>query len=106
MPWGNGIVALRWNHLFSNKLFMNLTSTFSDSCERCTHFVQYKIEFTSKIMLSYIIISIVTNLSVVGVIFILFKFTQNYGVILLLSTLINTIQGCILWKIVKKIMNN
>ena len=30
MPWGNGIVALRWNHLFSNKLFMNLTSTFSD----------------------------------------------------------------------------
>ena len=57
-------------------------------------------------MLSYIIISIVTNLSVVGVIFILFKFTQNYGVILLLSTLINTIQGCILWKIVKKIMNN
>ena len=30
MPWGNGIAALRWNHLFSNKLFMNLTSTFSD----------------------------------------------------------------------------
>lgn len=30
MPWGNGIAALRWNHLFSNKLFMNVTSTFSD----------------------------------------------------------------------------
>ncbi len=30
MPWGNGIAALRWNHLFSNKLFMNLTTTFSD----------------------------------------------------------------------------
>ena len=30
MPWGNGIVALRWNHLFTNKLFMNVTSTFSD----------------------------------------------------------------------------
>lgn len=30
MPWGNGIVALRWNHLFSNKLFMNVTGTFSD----------------------------------------------------------------------------
>ena len=83
-----------------------LTFTFSDSCERCTHFVQYKIEFTSKIMLSYIIISIITNLSVVGVIFILFKFTQNYGLILLLSILLNTIQGCILWKIVKKIMNS
>ena len=30
MPWGNGIGALRWNHLFSNKLFMNLTATYSD----------------------------------------------------------------------------
>jgi hypothetical protein len=28
MPWGNGIAALRWNHLFSNKLFMNVTTTF------------------------------------------------------------------------------
>ena len=82
-----------------------LTSTFSDSCERCSQFVQYKIEFSSKIMLSYIIVSIVTNLSIIGVIYILFKFTQNYGLILLLSTLLNTIQGCILWKIVKKIMN-
>lgn len=30
MPWGNGIVAARWNHLFTNKLFMNVTSTFTD----------------------------------------------------------------------------
>ena len=30
MPWGNGIAALRWNHLFSKKLFMNLTGTVSD----------------------------------------------------------------------------
>lgn len=30
MPWGNGIVALRWNHLFSSKLFMNVTGTFTD----------------------------------------------------------------------------
>jgi hypothetical protein len=30
MPWGNGIAALRWNHLFTNKLFMNATTTFSD----------------------------------------------------------------------------
>jgi len=30
MPWGNGIAALRWNHLFSNKLFMNVTGTFTD----------------------------------------------------------------------------
>ena len=69
-------------------------------------FVQYKIEFSSKIMLSYIIISIITNLSIISVIFILFKFTKNYSLILLISTLFNTIQGCILWKTVKKIMNN
>lgn len=30
MPWGNAIAALRWNHLFSSKLFMNVTGTFTD----------------------------------------------------------------------------
>ena len=30
MPWGNGISALRWNHLFTSKLFMNVTGTFTD----------------------------------------------------------------------------
>ncbi len=30
MPWGNGIAALRWNHLFSSKLFMNVTATMTD----------------------------------------------------------------------------
>lgn len=30
MPWGNGIAAARWNHLFSSKLFMNVTTTFTD----------------------------------------------------------------------------
>ena len=37
MPWGNGIAALRWNHLFSSKLFMNLTATATD----------YKFQFIS-----------------------------------------------------------
>lgn len=30
IPWGNGISALRWNHLFSDKLFSNTTATFSN----------------------------------------------------------------------------
>jgi hypothetical protein len=30
MPWGNGIAALRWNHLFSSKLFMNVTGTYTN----------------------------------------------------------------------------
>jgi len=30
MPWGNGIAALRWNHLFNPKLFMNVSATFTD----------------------------------------------------------------------------
>ncbi|MBI3239676.1 MAG: TonB-dependent receptor, partial [Flavobacteriia bacterium] len=29
MPWGNGIVSLRWNHLFSSKLFMNVSATLT-----------------------------------------------------------------------------
>jgi hypothetical protein len=30
IPWGNGIASLRWNHLFSNKFFVNTTALFSD----------------------------------------------------------------------------
>jgi hypothetical protein len=30
MPWGNGIAALRWNHQFNSKLFMNTTATMTD----------------------------------------------------------------------------
>lgn len=30
MPWGNGIAALRWNHLFTSKLFLNTTLSVSD----------------------------------------------------------------------------
>jgi hypothetical protein len=30
MPWGNAIAALRWNHLFNPKLFMNVATTFTD----------------------------------------------------------------------------
>ena len=30
MPWGNAISAIRWNHIFNSKLFMNVTGTFTD----------------------------------------------------------------------------
>ena len=30
MPWGNGIMALRWSHIINEKLFMNVTSTLTD----------------------------------------------------------------------------
>ncbi len=30
MPWGNSTATLRWNHLFSNKLFMNTSVIFND----------------------------------------------------------------------------
>ncbi len=30
MPWGNAIAAIRWNHIFGPKLFMNVTGTFTD----------------------------------------------------------------------------
>lgn len=29
-PWGNATGSLRWNHLFSDKLFLNTTAIFSD----------------------------------------------------------------------------
>ncbi len=30
MPWGNTTGTFRWNHLFSDKLFMNLTGVYND----------------------------------------------------------------------------
>lgn len=30
IPWGNATTSLRWNHLFTNKLFMNVSGIFSD----------------------------------------------------------------------------
>ena len=30
MPWGNGIGSMRWNHIFSSKLFMNVTALYSN----------------------------------------------------------------------------
>lgn len=30
IPWGNATGSLRWNHLFSDKLFVNTTAIFSD----------------------------------------------------------------------------
>jgi hypothetical protein len=30
IPWGNATASLRWNHLFSDKLFLNTTAIFSD----------------------------------------------------------------------------
>ena len=82
-----------------------LTSTFSDTCERCSHFVQYKIEYNSKVMLFFIFICILANISILASVFILFKITKNYGLILLVSSILNIIEGSILWNIVKKIMN-
>ncbi len=30
IPWGNATSTIRWNHLFSNKLFMNVSGIYSD----------------------------------------------------------------------------
>ena len=30
VPWGNATASLRWNHLFSDKLFVNTTAVFTD----------------------------------------------------------------------------
>lgn len=30
IPWGNATATVRWNHLFSNKLFMNVSAIYND----------------------------------------------------------------------------
>lgn len=50
MPWGNGIAALRWNHIFNPKLFMNVTGTFTDyQFKFISAQEQFKAEFMSGI---------------------------------------------------------
>ena len=82
-----------------------LTSTFDDSCERCSHFTQYKIEFAAKIMILFIIaISLIVLISI-GSLFALWTFTHNFNLILSIISLFTIAQGYIFWKIVKQIMN-
>lgn len=47
MPWGNGVAAIRWTHLFSSKLFLNTSATFSDYQ---FSFGSQQDEFTFKLM--------------------------------------------------------
>ncbi len=82
-----------------------LTSTFSDTCERCSHYVQYQIEYNSKIMLAFIILTIINNLLVICTLMFISKYVRNFNLNLLITTLVSVVQGYILWKIVKQIMS-
>ncbi|MCY7353205.1 MAG: TonB-dependent receptor [Cytophagaceae bacterium] len=53
--WGNGTVSGRWNHVFSNKLFLNLTSYYSNykyglGTKQSDPNAKDKFEWNSKIM--------------------------------------------------------
>ncbi len=82
-----------------------LTSTFSNTCERCSHYVQYQIEYNSKIMLAFIILTIINNLIVICTLMFISKYVRNFNLNLLITTLVSVVQGYILWKIVKQIMS-
>ena len=82
-----------------------LTSTFANTCERCSHFIQYQIEYNSKIMLLFILITALNSLLIILALTILSKYIKNFNINLIVTTLISTVQGYILWKIVKQIMS-
>lgn len=82
-----------------------LTCTFSDSCERCSHFIQYQIEFTAKVMLLFIIFATIFTLITIFELIYLWKVLQNYNLMLLAVLFSTTLQGLILWKIVRKMIN-
>lgn len=83
-----------------------LTSTFDKECRRCSHFVQYKIEFTSKIMIINIICNLILVLAIVLGNMTLKKLNFDIRISFIFDCVIAMIQGCILWKIVKIIINN
>lgn len=82
-----------------------LTSTFSNTCERCSHYIQYQIEYNAKIMLAFIILTIINNLLVICTLMFISKYVRNFNLNLLITTLVSVMQGYILWKIVKQIMS-
>lgn len=46
MPWGNATATLRWNHLFTDKLFMNTSVIYNDYDFRArAEFNQFRTEF-------------------------------------------------------------
>lgn len=56
--WGNATVALRWNHVFSNRLFSNLTATFSDftfitEMSEYEHLIREDMETENEVMFEY-----------------------------------------------------
>ena len=82
LDWGNITSSLRWNHLFSNKLFANTTLTYSkyqfntlydsrslnfssyDYIADTTHFNYFSgvNDFGVKILIIYLILIIILNL--------------------------------------------
>ncbi len=48
LGWGNDIAALRWNHIWSHKLFSNIMLTFSDYRYRNTGFASFEDEMTEE----------------------------------------------------------
>jgi hypothetical protein len=82
-----------------------LTSTFADSCERCSVYNQHKIELSSKLMIIFIVFVSVFILSTTSSLFYLSKYVRNFNIIILLLSILSILQGSVLWKIVKNVMN-
>lgn len=83
-----------------------LTSEKKKTCERCGHFVQYNIEFTSKIMLCFILVAVLNAIATSFVIIYFSKYTKNFYHLLFITTLLSSFFGSFLWKFIKYLMKN
>ena len=83
-----------------------LTSVKKKNCERCEHFVLYNIEFTSKIMLCFILVAVLNSLSISFALIYFSKYTRDFYHLLLITTLLSSFFGSFLWKFIKHLMKN
>ena len=83
-----------------------LTSVKKKNCERCEHFVEYNIEFTSKIMLCFILVAVLNSLSISFVLIYFSKYTRDFYHLLLITTILSSFFGSFLWKFIKHLLKN
>ncbi len=82
-----------------------LTQTFEDTCAKCKHFVKYKIEFSSKVMLFYTLSSFVNSIFILLITIFFVKFYYKLNILFFTITVFSFFIGGVFWKKLKRILD-
>jgi hypothetical protein len=80
------------------------TQTFDDTCNKCQHFVKYKIEFVHRVMLIYIAFIVTNSILCILITYNLIKYINDINIMLFLISLPLLFISSIMWKIFKSLI--